>query len=690
MRDGPRRFVTNFVYCLLSIAMVLLHMRDEASARASAVPTEAINSNGEMARCDTLVPERNPPTGTRNVESDDLLRLRDFGGVDASEADPAGFAVAPDGRSVAIQVRQADPDTNSYCYGLLIYNLIQPDRSPELVDVGGQFVRNSFTLYGLHGFPTGTPVPLTPRWSADGRWVAFLKRERDVTQLFVASRSNGGGRSLSDAGGDVIDFSWIGPGAHLRYSRSEPPAKLQDATRAEGLSGYRMDDRFWTLADLIPFSRQASERSEHVVTVDGRQLSVDQAISAGIELAAGRLDLARARIDISGGPASRLQVRRSGGNVVCQSELCTRVKAAWLTPHGDEVVFIRREGIASARTAIYRWKIGSYEPNRLLATDDAFLGCDMQVRLVCAREASLRPRDLVEIDWTRGLVRPLIDLNPEWSALRLGTVTRLKWVNKFGIETFGDLVLPPDHQRTAKLPLVVVQYNSRGFLRGGTGDDYPIQAIAAKGFAVLSFNRPLEYQTAMGRSGRQYAKRKAVLEWSDRASVHDALLEGIKRVAEIQPIDLDHIAITGLSDGASTATYALIHSRIFSLALLSSCCEDPAVLETAVGEAYVSHMRENAYPLPSEDYASSWRRVSLAMNAKLVCAKIVIQSADREARLALSSLRALKRYGREVEMFIFPDEYHVKWQPAHRRATYLRSLSELERWSRSARPRCAA
>src|SRR3546814_7045329 len=100
-----------------------------------------------------------------------------------------------------------------------------------------------------------------------------------------------------------------------------------------------------------------------------------------------------------------------------------------------------------------------------------------------------------------------------------------------------------------------------------------------------------------------------MLEWTDRASVHDALVEGIKSVAKSQSIDFDHIAITGLSDGASTATYALIHSRIFSLALLSSCCEDPDVLETDVGEAYISHIRKNDYPLPSERYSSSWRRV---------------------------------------------------------------------------------
>src|SRR3546814_8589221 len=84
----------------------------------------------------------------------------------------------------------------------------------------------------------------------------------------------------------------------------------------------------------------------------------------------------------------------------------------------------------------------------------------------------------------------------------------------------------------------------------------------------------LEFQASMERKGRRYARRRAMLEWTDRASVHDALVEGIKSVAKSQSIDFDHIAITGLSDGASTATYALIHSRIFSLALLSSCCEE--------------------------------------------------------------------------------------------------------------------
>src|SRR3546814_15496303 len=60
----------------------------------------------------------------------------------------------------------------------------------------------------------------------------------------------------------------------------------------------------------------------------------------------------------------------------------------------------------------------------------------------------------------------------------------------------------------------------------------------------------LEFQASMERKGRRYARRRAMLEWTDRASVHDALVEGIKSVAKSQSIDFDHIAIKGLSDGA--------------------------------------------------------------------------------------------------------------------------------------------
>src|SRR3546814_14141800 len=80
--------------------------------------------------------------------------------------------------------------------------------------------------------------------------------------------------------------------------------------------------------------------------------------------------------------------------------------------------------------------------------------------------------------------------NPEFAAIKLGKVERLRWTNDRGLPAWGDLALPPDYDGRTRLPLVIVQYRSRGFLRAGIGDDYPIHLLAAHAFAVLGFQSP--------------------------------------------------------------------------------------------------------------------------------------------------------------------------------------------------------
>lgn len=59
-----------------------------------------------------------------------------------------------------------------------------------------------------------------------------------------------------------------------------------------------------------------------------------------------------------------------------------------------------------------------------------------------------------------------------------------------------------------------------------------------------------------------------------------------------------------------------------------------------------------------------------------------MQLPDREYLGALESYTALRAYDNPVELAVFPDEYHIKWQPAHRLATYSRSLDWFDFWLR--------
>ncbi|MDE8652264.1 Atxe2 family lasso peptide isopeptidase [Novosphingobium album (ex Liu et al. 2023)] len=624
----------------------------------------------------------------------DLLALRDFGPSALDMGSPAGFSIAPGGRQLAVQVRQANPAANAYCQAILIFDLAKPKAAQRIIVIGNELARASFTLDGLAGFPSGGAVALTPRWSPDGSWLAFLMQEAGTIRLFVTRCSGGMLFPVSGHGANVTDFAWSADGSAITYADDEGLQKARRRLADQGREGYLYDDRFWMLAEPRPFPRGTFADSARVARMApaGPGTSEDARADNGLASIA-QADADKAWVEFDPSPRfayiSRLHVRQGGREIACGYATCTDVGAAWLLPGGTDVVFLRREGFARAQTGIYRWHIDHGHPRRLASTSDAFAGCAFAAhRLLCGRERSDHPRDIAEIDLDDGQIRTIVDLNPEWDEVAPAPVHRLFWKNRFGLEAIGDLVMPSTTPAGAALPLVVVQYDTRGFLRGGIGDEYPIFPLAEAGFAVLSISRPMDYNTMLARSGRPVDQEKLMRDWTDRASVHDSLVTAIKLVQSRVAIDPAHRAITGLSDGASTATYALIHSRLFSLAILGTCCEDPSVTTTAIGPAYEAMLKDYQYPLPWDRNKESWAKISLAMNAQRICAEILIEAADREARMALASLASLRAHRIPAEMYIYPDEYHVKWQPAHRQAIYRRNMAKLITWRAGAPAAC--
>ena len=57
-----------------------------------------------------------------------------------------------------------------------------------------------------------------------------------------------------------------------------------------------------------------------------------------------------------------------------------------------------------------------------------------------------------------------------------------------------------------------------------------------------------------------------------------------------------------------------------------------------------------------------------------------MQVADHEMLLSLSTYTSLKEADKPVEMVVFPDEYHIKWQPRHRYNIYRRNVQWFKFW----------
>ncbi|WP_447725558.1 Atxe2 family lasso peptide isopeptidase [Sphingomonas koreensis] len=663
----------------------------------------SVSATGDaLARCRSDLPEAAASTvaGT-DITPEDLVRLRDIGPVAANtfgRESPLG--VSPDGRRVAFQMRQADPDTNSYCLVMVVLDL-RSGRQPVIVDHGGTMVRVRFTRGPLAGYFAGDAKVIAPAWSPDGNHIAFLKQMGAQVQLWIARADGGGSRRLTNSGVDVEAFRWNPDGASIVFKARTDLEAQRRAIEREGLDGYLYDDRWSPVASNRPWPRDTRSPSFEIVGLEGSLRPADAAERRRLEEPAGAgvpknaLWVAtslgsKAWSALSDSPRTynetQLWIERDGKPPVkCEKDECRGTfDGLWWDATGRKLWFLRREGWAKSELALYVMDAPSGASRRVLVTRDLIAGCvRAEDRLLCALEQSARPRRIVSVDPETGAIGEIFDPNPGFVAHRKGKVERLEWRNDRGIEIFGDLVLPPDWRAASKpLPLIIVQYRTRGFLRGGTNDEFPIFAFAAAGFAVLSLDRP-GFVSDLGLPKEGAGRRKANYEgWADRRSVMSAYASGIQLLVDRGIVDPKRVGITGMSDGTASAQFALVNSDLFAAASLSACCEEPKTLLPLMGNFGTNLLRDYLYPAYTDEGHEFWDHYSMARNAATMRTPLLMQSADDEYLVSLETYASLREKKVPVELVVFANEHHMKWQPAHRLAIYRRNLAWFDFWLR--------
>lgn len=633
----------------------------------------------------------------RPVSDFDLATIADIGRADPHDS-PSPFGLSPDGRWIAFLVRRGNPETNNYCQRLMLAPLDGAGDAREL-DRGGDLIRNLFQLRNLPAVRAGTAQVITPRWSPDGRTIAFLKRVDGQTGIWTVAPDGGGASPATHTDFEIEDFAWAPDGGGFVIAGRPQLAEANAAIDREARSGYLFDARFSPMMSDRPFP--VGNYPTRYFRVDLNSGAIHEASAEEIALIDPAIDRRRPTgaglfaTDAAGNQAWTQKLRagellspaalhvqwKSGRTASCESAACTHIGHIWWSGGGGTLYFLVREGWANSRTSFYRWRRDAPVPTMVLTTEDALVGCGLAGQaLICAREGAAIPRRLVAIDVRSGRSRTIFDPNPGFARLRLGKVQRLRFRNAYGVACFADLVLPPTIKPGEKVPMVVVQYYSEGFLRGGTGDEVPIQVLAGRGFAVLSMQRAFDPPGTGGATSELDYRRRVRRDWIDRRSVQSALETAVKAAIATGSVDADRLGISGFSEGSSATQWALINSRIFKVASLGSCCEDKVALPLNGGIGYQAYLEEMGYPLFEKMDPRFWAPLSLVQNADRIEAPILIQQSDDEYEGGLDVMEAFRRRGNPIEMYVFKDEPHVKWQPAHRLAIYDRVVDWFSFW----------
>jgi dipeptidyl aminopeptidase/acylaminoacyl peptidase len=648
------------------------------------------------------------------LTADDVLGMTDLGGVAAS----------PTGNDIAFVSRRADPLCD--CYHQRLH--LADRRTGDVVvldDIGQPFV-----AVMPDGSINGALMTAQPLWATDGRRLAFLAnvRGRSVLRTYDVSRRKI--ENVETRGEEVFAFIWSKAQVLIYQTARENPSVVAEAERSER-TGYLYGEQFrgvaagrlpvtprvpitlaWS-ADMFASPRAAVSqlRAVHVDTGESRPAtetersmfqqarpsSAHQSIlfrrSSVRQAASGRFRLSLDEPTIDG--ATRVSVLDTESANHEARDIGSFCNGTVADSYGDSASPLFAL-VCAPDTEMWKdlaWFIKvdplSLRPKRWfeLAAPGIFDGllglpCDLtHGEMVCVEEQASSPPRLVLITST-GQRRMLFDPNGELRARHYGKVERLVWSNQFGVKTWAYLVYPTGYSNGRKYPLAVVQYNASGFLRGGTGNEYPMFPLAEAGFFVLNFQQPEPAPEPENLTDRE----RTVANWHNnkwRKSIQDSLDVVIEHLTARGLVDPNRIAYTGLSGGANQIDYALSNKRRIAAVISSTCCIGPENWPSTAANLTYGPFREVtgwANPATDPNYEKSWSAVSPSLHVPDIHAPILVHASESEMLGANALWLKMRYHHKPMEIYILPGEHHIKNRPVHRQAVYRRNIDWLRFW----------
>lgn len=626
-------------------------------------------------------------------------------------ADISGPEVSPDGRSVAFRVERASVARNTYDTIWYVQGLGDP--WPRRVADGGVPLRDS----------AGGSLAPKVVWSPDNRWIYYRALVDGKIDVWRAAADGSGAEPLTRDAADVRDFALGEDGRVLRYSVGATREDVRSAERAEYDQGIHVDASVPVGQGLFRSGyvsgRMATQRYGKVwfdrvpllADVPDRWTEIDVATGARRTLAGSDVpavpSLAPGKAGVDGDPwksvrdpqdgrmawLTRIGDRKGrmyrpsvllsalpGGPgrraIKCEPELCTgkAITGIQWRPDSDEVLFTVTDPAEGLAQSIYRWNVRSGKvillarsPGLLSGGRDPSSQCGVSfAAMVCVSSTANQPPRLERIDLETGSRQILFDPNAALAQAmaRSGSVRLLRWKDAKG-QLFTGQFYAAKSRSGAAPPLFVNYYRCAGFVRGGLGDEWPFASMAAHGISALCINAATYVVDPVSRFNEGLA----------------AVESAVKLLSARGEIDCASVGMGGLSFGSEVTMWVAMNSRLLTAASVSSVSVSPNyyLFGSLKGKPFTNGLKELWGLGSPEETPAQWHVLSPAYNLDRISAPFLFQMPEQEYMQATDYVIPMIRKNM-ADLYVFPNEPHMKFQPKHKLAVYTRNMDWFRFW----------
>src|SRR6266550_3728126 len=611
---------------------------------------------------------------------------------------------------------------------------ISPDGKMIAYTVGwGDFKQDAFvTQIWLADSASGKSYQLTrgdrsstnPRWSPDGRWLAFLSnRLEDKNQIFVIDPSGGEAQQLTKSETAIGNFAWSEDGKTIAYTATEPTEqKAKD--RKDYLDDYDVVREgynyvhLWTIdvteAMKTPLvGKQRTKKKDFSVdsfswSPDGSSIAFSatmnpdliQGVTSDIYLLRLADDSVKKIVDLPG-PDNGPRFSPDGKQIVFSSAMRNKIffasnsRLAIVAIEGETPRSItdgfdenpgllewKADGIyfgGQQKTAAHLFRVDPANgkivrlssPDNLMGGSFSFTRAGDRMAFVAGSPTSMNEVFVSEVK--NFAPRKFTNLTEQTKTFTLGTREVISWKSQDGTVIEGVLIKPADFDAAKKYPLLCIIHG------GPTGVDrpllltpdaryYPSDIWAARGALILKVN----YR---GSAGYGEAFRKLNVR---NLGVGDAwdVLSGVDYLISKGWVDKNKVACMGWSQGGYISAFLTTSSDRFAAISVGAGISNWATYyyNTDITPFTINYLGND----PAVDPAI-YQKTSPMTYIKNAKTPTLIQHGELDRRVPIANgyelRQALEDKGVRVEMIVYKGFGHPITKPKAMRAVMNHNLS---------------